>query len=358
MTPFLFIDQIKKDAIQLLKLMIQTPSFSKEEDQVCTLISDQLTSWGTPHERRKNNLWAKDPYWKEGQPTILFNSHIDTVRPSIDYTMDPFGGEEVEDKIIGLGSNDAGASVVSQMAAFRFLSQISDRNYNLIWSATAEEEISGKNGIEYLLPKLGDLDLVIVGEPTKLEIAIAEKGLMVIDATMDGVAGHAAREEGMNAIYKAIKDIAKIENFHFPKESDMLGPVKATVTMVNAGTQHNVVPDRCSYVIDIRSNGLYSNKEILHILEENLDAQIKPRSTRLNASNIAVEHPIVQKAISLGSVPYGSPTMSDQALIPFPSIKLGPGDSARSHTANEFICLDEITKGIEYYIHLLKDFSL
>ncbi|QZT38907.1 M20 family metallo-hydrolase [Halosquirtibacter xylanolyticus] len=357
MTPNSFLSLIKEDALLLLKSMIQTPSFSKEEDQVSTLISDQLTSWGIAHERKKNNLWSKDPHWDDNKPTILFNSHIDTVQPSKDYTMDPFGGEEVEDKIIGLGSNDAGASVVSQLAAFRYLSQLSDRTYNLIWSATAEEEISGKNGVEFLLPKLGNIDLAIVGEPTQLDIAVAEKGLMVIDATVEGVAGHAARDEGDNAIYKAIKDIDRIEKFVFDKESDVLGPVKATVTMVNAGTQHNVVPDRCTFVIDIRSNGLYANKEILEILQNTLDAKLRPRSTRLNASNIPLDHPMVKRCIALGSTAYGSPTMSDQALMSCPSIKLGPGDSARSHTANEFIYKDEILNGIEYYIKMLEGFS-
>lgn len=357
MTPKLFLSHIKEDAIGLLKAMIQTPSFSKEEDIVATLISDQMTSWGIPFERVKNNLWAIDPNWDPERPTILLNSHIDTVQPSKDYTVDPFGGEQIEDKIIGLGSNDAGASVVSQLATFRYLSLLSDRSYNLIWSATAEEEISGRNGIAYLFPKLGKVDLAIVGEPTNLDVAIAEKGLMVIDATVEGVAGHAAREEGVNAIYKAIQDIQWIENYTFPKISDMLGPVKTSVTMVNAGTQHNVVPDRCTYVIDIRSNGLYSNKEIFDILSEKLHASLRPRSMRLNSSNIALDHPIVKKCVALGSSPYGSPTMSDQALIPCPSIKIGPGDSARSHTANEFILHDEISQGIDFYIQLLEGFS-
>jgi len=288
----------------------------------------------------------------------LLNSHIDTVKPSSGYTRDPFSPDIEGDFLYGLGSNDAGGALVTLLAVFMHFNTLEDLPFNLIYAATAEEEISGTNGLESILNDLGKLDLAIVGEPTKMQMAIAEKGLMVLDCTAHGKSGHAAREEGENAIYKAIADIEKIRNYRFEKISDVLGPVKMSVTIVNAGTQHNVVPDSCTFVVDVRTNEYYSNQQACEIITELIDSDVAPRSFRLNSSGMPVDHPIVRRGISIGLNYYGSPTTSDQAVIPFPSIKIGPGDSARSHTADEYILISELEEGYHIYVNLLTDLRI
>ncbi|HLW06363.1 MAG TPA: M20 family metallo-hydrolase, partial [Marinilabiliaceae bacterium] len=313
---------------------------------------ERLKSMGLEPERLLNNIWVTAPNYQADRPTLLLNSHIDTVKPSDNWSADPFVPLEKDGKIIGLGSNDAGGPLVSLLAAFRYLSQ-KEQSYNLIFAATAEEEISGANGIIALLPKLGEIDLGVIGEPTQMQMAIAEKGLMVIDGTVEGKAGHAARDEGVNAIYKALPIIDFFQKYKFEKESEFLGPVKMTVTGIQAGNQHNVVPDQCTFMVDVRVNECYSNQEVFEILQSKVDCQLKARSYRLNSSSISQEHPIVKKGISLGLTPFGSPTLSDQALMKFTTLKIGPGDSARSHTADEFIFTQEIKEGVEKYIKIL-----
>ena len=300
----------------------------------------------------------KNQFWKDGLPVILLNSHIDTVKPSGGYTRNPFSPDIEGDFLYGLGSNDAGGALVTLLAVFMHFNTLEDLPFNLIYAATAEEEISGTNGLESILIDLGKLDLAIVGEPTKMQMAIAEKGLMVLDCTAHGRSGHAAREEGENAIYKAIADIEKLRNYRFEKTSDILGPVKMSVTIVNAGTQHNVVPDSCSFVVDVRTNEHYSNQQACEIISELIGSDVSPRSFRLNSSGIPVDHPIVKRGIGIGLNYYGSPTTSDQAVIPYPSIKIGPGESARSHTANEYILISEIEEGFRIYIDLLTELHL
>lgn len=340
-------------AISLLKQLITQPSLSREEDKTAGLIFDFLKSEGASPERKNNNVWEKSVI-SESLPTILLNSHHDTVKPSASWTLDPFQPLEKDGKLFGLGSNDAGGALVSMIAAYLALKDIADRPYNLILVASAEEEVSGKNGIESILPELGKLDLAIVGEPTLMQMAVAEKGLMVLDCKSTGVSGHAARNEGVNAIYKAMEDIEWFRTFDFPYKSSLLGPVKMSVTQINAGSQHNVVPDLCTYVVDVRSNECYRNEETLQIIRKHVkNSEVTPRSTRINSSFIPLEHPMVQRGISLGLSYYGSPTTSDQALIPCTSIKIGPGDSSRSHTADEYIYIEEIGKGISTYISLL-----
>lgn len=349
------IQNLYTDAVALLKQLIATPSFSKEEDQTASLITQFLGINHIIHSRKRNNVWALNQYFNEQKPTILLNSHHDTVRPNTAYTLNPFKPIEENDKLYGLGSNDAGGCVVSLLAAFRHFYQEKDLKYNIAIAITAEEEISGKNGIESILSELPEINFAIVGEPTLTDMAIAEKGLMVLDCTAHGKAGHAAREEGDNALYKAMNDIDWFRNFQFPKISETLGPVKMTVTIIHAGQQHNVVPAECQYTVDVRVTDAYSPEEILDIIKQHVPSEIKPRSLRMRPSSIDKEHPIVQAAIKLGKQLYGSPTTSDQALIPAPSVKIGPGDSARSHSADEFIYLREIKEGIETYIGLLKE---
>ena len=302
-----------------------------------------------------NNIWVNGKDWDPAKPVILLNSHHDTVKYTESWTIDPFLPIEKEGKLYGLGSNDAGGSLVALLAVFLALNEIKNKPYNLVFAASAEEEISGKNGIECIVNDLGDVDLAIVGEPTQMQMAMAEKGLLVLDCVAIGKSGHAAREEGVNAIYIAMDDIKWIKNYAFPKKSDFLGNVKMTVSQINAGYQHNVMPDRCSFVVDIRSNGLYTNEEIFKIIKKQLKSEVSARSFDLRSSQISIEHPVVQKGIKLGLGYFGSPTMSDQAKMPFPSIKIGPGDSSRSHTADEFIYIDEIYEGIDTYLELLKD---
>lgn len=352
------ITQLTTEAIDLLKSLIATPSFSKEEDKTADLIANYLISKNIQIHRQLNNVWAFSTNFQENKPTILLNSHHDTVKPNKSYTLDPFTPTEKDGKLYGLGSNDAGGALVSLIATFLYYNEIQEKPFNLIIAATAEEEISGRNGVELVLPNFGKIDLAIVGEPTQMQLAVAEKGLMVIDCTVKGRAGHAARNEGENAIYKALKDIDWFRNYRFPKVSQMLGDVKMTVTIINAGSQHNVVPDICTFTVDIRPTDVYKNAEILEIIKQNVSCEVQERSIRLNASSIPITHPIVQQGICLGRTYYASPTTSDQALMPFDSIKIGPGDSARSHTADEYIYLEEVKEGIELYIRLLDGLML
>lgn len=344
--------------IDLLKKLISTLSFSKEEENAAKIMRDFLDGHGIPFETLENNTWAYCKHFNKNKPTILLDSHIDTVKPAKGYSLDPFTPIEEGDKLFGLGSNDAGGPLVSLLATFVHFYERDNLPYNLIFAATAEEEISGKNGLVIVLPKITPVDFAIIGEPTKMELAIAEKGLLVIDCYAHGESGHAAREEGDNALYKAVGDIQKLRAFKFEKHSEILGPVKISVTQIEAGTQHNVVPDTCHFVLDVRTNEFYSNEEAAKIIEGIIASEVKPRSFRLNSSGISMNHPFVQLAKHKGIKIYGSPTTSDQAIIPFSSVKMGPGDSSRSHTANEFIYKSEIFSGIEKYIELLEELVL
>lgn len=344
--------------INLLKLLISVSSLSRNEQDAAQIIRNFFTESKVKFDSKVNNTWVRNQFWQEGLPVVLLNSHIDTVKPASGYTRNPFS-PDVEDGILyGLGSNDAGGSLVTLLAVFMHFNSMENLPFNLIYAATAEEEISGTNGLESILGELGPLDLAIVGEPTRMQMAIAEKGLMVLDCTAHGKSGHAAREEGENSIYKAIADIEKIRNYKFEKVSDILGAVKMTVTIINSGSQHNVVPDLCSFTVDVRTNEFYSNQKVCDIITELVDADVVPRSFRLNSSGIPIAHPIVQRGISLGLNYYGSPTTSDQAVIPFPSVKIGPGDSARSHTADEYILISEMEEGFQIYIDLLTNLQL
>jgi acetylornithine deacetylase len=342
------------EAIGLLKQLISIPSFSKEEDNTADLIEQFLEKKGVKTRVHLNNIWASNKFFDDSKPTILLNSHHDTVKPNKGYTLDPFTPIENDGKLFGLGSNDAGGALVSLIATFLFYYSKPDLKYNLIIAATAEEEISGNNGVESLLPHLGKIDCAIVGEPTEMQMAVAEKGLMVLDCLATGKAGHAAREEGENAIYKALKDIEWLEGYSFPKVSSLLGPVKMSVTVIETENKaHNVVPSQCKFVVDTRVNELYTFEEVLIAIRENVKSEIRPRSTRLRSSSIALDHPLVKAGLALGRNYYGSPTTSDKALMFFPALKMGPGDSARSHIADEYIYIDEIKQGIELYIALL-----
>ena len=347
------------EIISLLQQLIATPSFSREEDKTSVIIQNFFIEKNIPTERVGNNIIVKNKHFSENPkgPVILLNSHHDTVKPVNGWTRDPFSPDIIDEKLYGLGSNDAGGALVSLMATFCFFYD-KKLPFNLILAATAEEEISGANGIASILPHLSSISVGIIGEPTLMQMAVAEKGLMVIDGIASGKAGHAARNEGINAIYKALEDIEKIKNFRFEKKSELLGEVKMTVTQIEAGTQHNVVPDTCKFVIDIRSNECYSNAEIFEILQKQVESELKPRSFRLNSSKIALNHPLILRGIEMGLSHYGSPTLSDQALMPFNTLKIGPGDSARSHTADEFIYVNEIEEGIKTYIGMLENLAL
>ncbi|UII23653.1 M20 family metallo-hydrolase [Fulvivirga ligni] len=347
---------LTEEAISLLKSLINIPSFSREEDKTADLMEEFLNGRGIACERSKNNVWAKNKHFSADKPTLLLNSHHDTVKPNASYTRDPHLAEVIDGKLYGLGSNDAGGPLVSLLATFLHFYDQEGLSHNLIYAATAEEEVSGKDGVESILPSLGEIDLAIVGEPTSMDLAVSEKGLMVLDCVARGKAGHAARNEGENAIYKAIKDIEWFRKYEFAQVSPTLGPVHMNVTQVNAGTQHNVVPDECHFVVDVRLTDTYSHEEILQIISEHTSSEVTARSTRLKPSGISLEHPIVKIAIEKGMKTYGSPTMSDQALINAPSIKLGPGDSERSHSADEFIYVKQIEEGIDTYIDLLERF--
>jgi len=347
------IEALTADSIELLKKLIATPSFSREEDGTAALLCAFLSEKGVAFERKDNNVWAYNRHFDPEKRTVLLNSHHDTVKPNPGYTRDPFLPTVEDGKLYGLGSNDAGGCLVSLLAAFRYYHADENLPYNLCFLASAEEEVSGRNGVESVVGQLKNIAFAIVGEPTLLNIAVAEKGLMVLDCEAHGIPGHAAREEGENAIYKAMADIEWFRTFRFPRVSEHLGPVKMAVTLVQAGTQHNVVPASCTFVVDVRTTDAYTNQEVLDIIRQQVSCEVKARSTRLNPSTIPMDHPAVRAGLALGAKPYGSPTMSDQALIPHPSLKVGPGDSARSHTADEFIYLKEIADGVRFYIGLL-----
>jgi acetylornithine deacetylase len=343
------------EAVALLKQLIAIPSFSKEEDKTAAVIEGYLRSKDIPAHRLQNNVWAQNKHFDARKPTILLNSHHDTVKPNKAYTLDPYHPLEKDGKLFGLGSNDAGGCLVSLIATFVHYYEQEGLSHNLVLAATAEEEISGHNGIELLLPSLREIAFGIVGEPTKMQLAVAEKGLLVLDCLSQGKAGHAAREEGENAIYKAVTAIEWFRDYRAPKVSDLLGPVKMSVTVIDTDNRaHNVVPSQCHFVVDVRVNELYTFEELLAIIRTAVSCEVTPRSLRMRSSSIAVDHPIVQSGLRQGRTCYGSPTTSDKALMPFPALKTGPGDSARSHTADEYIYIDEIEKGIEGYIALLK----
>lgn len=348
--------ELYDDAVTLLKGLISIPSLSREEQGTAQLIADFLTERNIPHQRHLNNIWAKNKHFDPAKPVIVFNSHHDTVKPNPQYTRDPFSPDVVDGKLYGLGSNDAGGCLVSLIATFLHFYKRSDMAYNIVLTATAEEEISGINGIESILSQLPAIEFAIVGEPTQTQLATAEKGLMVLDCTVTGKAGHAARDEGENALYKAMPDLEWFRTFRFPKVSDTLGPVKMSVTVINTSNKaHNVVPADCTFVVDVRVTEQYTLEEVLEIIRANVQCEVKPRSLRMRPSGIPLEHPFVQAGLRHGKTTYGSPTTSDQALIPGTSIKMGPGDSARSHTADEYIYLDEVRQGIDSYIKLLEE---
>lgn len=343
--------KLTQEAVELLQNLIRTESISRNEDIAADLLQNYMHSKNLPTHRSGNNIWTIAPDFDESRQTILLNAHIDTVKPSSSYTRNPFEPTIEGDILYGLGSNDDGGGLVSLLQAFRVLKN-RKRDYNLVYLASCEEEVSGKNGIESVLPLLPKIDVAIVGEPTGMQPAVAEKGLMVLDVTATGKAGHAARNEGENAIYKALGWIEWFRDYQFEKVSDLLGANKMSVTVINAGTQHNVVPDKCTFVVDVRTNELYSNQEVFDIIKSHVPGA-EYRSTRLNSSRISTSHPLIQKLVGMGKKPFGSPTLSDQALMRFPSFKLGPGESSRSHTADEFIKISEIEDAIGTYISLL-----
>ncbi len=348
---------IEMDTIGLLSKLISIPSFSREEGAACTCLEIWLKDNGFSGVHRVgNNLWMESEAPSD-KPTILLNAHIDTVRPASGYTRDPFLPSIEDGKLFGLGSNDDGGSLVALLEAYSYLSS-KPQPYRLVFSASAEEEVCGKEGFDLLLQDLGKVDFGVIGEPTGMDMAVAEKGLMVLDCTSHGKSGHAAREEGVNAVYEALSDIDWFRSYRFPRVSEFLGPVKMSVTMISAGTQHNVVPDRCDFVVDVRPNGRYSNPELLELIKASVSCEVKERSTRIGSSHLPMEHPVVVRGLSLGLRPFGSPTTSNQALCPFPTLKIGPGDSARSHGPDEFIGLDEISDGVKTYISLLDGLEL
>lgn len=350
-------DQLFLESVEVLKMLISTPSLSRDEKQAADKVEESLVKMGLQPQRRKNNCWVVAPGYAAHRPTILLNSHIDTVKPSDNWGSDPYTPEVDGDRLTGLGSNDAGGPLVALLAAFRYLSQ-KEQSYNLIFAATAEEEVSGVNNVGSILSELGSIDLALVGEPTGMQMAVAEKGLLVLDGVVRGQSGHAARNEGVNAIMETLPVLTFFRDYKFPKVSPFLGEVKMTVTGVNAGTQHNVVPDKCSFMVDVRVNECYSNEEVFNSLKELVPCELSARSFRLNSSAISQDHPVVLRGKSLGLEAYGSPTTSDQAVMPFNTLKIGPGDSARSHTTNEFILLSEIRQGIATYIQLLDGLDL
>jgi acetylornithine deacetylase len=348
------VETLTNDAIELLKDLIQTESFSKQEDETAAIIEEFLRERNIPYRRKKNNIWARNKYFDANKPTVLLNSHHDTVKPNPSWTLNPLNPLLKDGKLYGLGSNDAGGCLVSLIATFCYFYYRDDLSYNVIIAATAEEEISGREGLEMVAPELPEISFAIVGEPTQMHLAVAEKGLLVLDCTAHGKSGHAARNEGENAIYKAIQDIHWFQTYQFPKVSENLGPIKMTVTIINAGTQHNVVPDTCKFTVDIRVTEQYTLEEIIETVRKNIGSEVIPRSIRLRPSSIPMEHPIVQAGISMGRDTYGSPTTSDQALLDCPSLKMGPGDSARSHTADEYVYIEEIVEGVQLYIKMLE----
>lgn len=348
--------ELTNNAIELLKELISIESFSKEEDKTADAIQAWLQHYNIPTERYLNNVFAKNEHWNYSKPTLLLNSHHDTVKPNTAYTKDPFLPHIEDGKLFGLGSNDAGGALVSLLATFVHYYHTENLNHNILMVASAEEENAGDNSLRGLLPKLPPIDVAIVGEPTLMQLAIAEKGLVVFDAVVKGTPSHAAHPNTDNAIYNTIEVLNWFKNYTFEKSSEALGDVKMTVTQINAGTQHNVVPAQVDLVVDVRVNDAYSNKEIADLLKRDAPCELNERSLRLNSSKIEKDHPLVKSGIALGRTTYGSPTLSDQAALSCQSLKLGPGDSTRSHSANEFIYLDEIEEGIDLYIKILKGF--
>ena len=346
--------QYTGEAVSLLSHLIATPSVSREERRAADIMEEELTRCGfTPH-REANNVWAIGPCQREDRPTLLLNAHIDTVKPVASYTRNPYEPSLEDGILYGLGSNDCGGGLVSLLQVFRELSASERCPYNLVYLASAEEEVSGKDGISRALPLLPHVDVAIVGEPTGMQPAVAEKGLMVVDITAHGKSGHAARNEGVNAIYEALDDLCWIRSHRFDRVSRFLGPTKMQATVVNAGTQHNVVPDECKIVVDVRTNELYTNEEVFDIISSHCKSECRARSFRLHSSRIDLNHPLVERCVALGLQPFGSPTLSDQALMPFASLKLGPGQSARSHSADEYIKVSEIEHAIGLYLRLLE----
>ena len=350
--PF-FIKERKYEAINLLKKLIAIPSFSKEEKLTANLLENYFQKKKIKTFRVGNNVWVKNKFYNSQLPTILLNSHHDTVKPNLGYTLNPFEPIEKDGKLFGLGSNDAGAALVSLMATFLHFYGQENLNYNFIFAATAEEEISGKNGVASILNDVGKIDFAIVGEPTEMNLAIAEKGLLVLDCFVHGTSAHAAHDNPNNAIKNALTDLQWFCDFKFPKKSALLGEVKMNVTLIKSGIQHNIIPDKCEFTVDIRTTDVYSNREVLDIIQQHVCCEILPRSLRLNSSSINIQHPFVQAGIGCGRATYGSPTISDMALMNFPAIKIGPGNSLRSHSSDEFIFINEIENGIELYIKML-----
>lgn len=342
------------EAVALLSRLIAIPSVSREEDRAADALESFMRDCDLPTHRHKNNLWSVAPGYDEGRPTLLLNAHIDTVKPAAGWTRDPFSPTVEDGRLYGLGSNDCGGGLVSLLQAFRLLRDVEDLPCNLVYLASAEEEVSGRDGIESVLPLLPPIAAALIGEPTGMEPAVAERGLMVLDVTTRGKSGHAARNEGVNAIYAALPVIDWFKNYNFPEVSDLLGPVKMSVTVIQAGTQHNVVPDTCRFTVDVRSNEFYANTALLDFIRSNVPAEVCARSTRLNSSRIDLSHPLAAGAVALGGKPYGSPTLSDQALLSCPSLKLGPGESARSHTADEYVKIEEIGHAIAFYDRLIR----
>lgn len=345
-------EQYVSDAVQLLKKLIATPSVSRNEKDAADIMEQTIRSYGFEPQREANNLWIIDPHYDESRPTLLLNAHIDTVKPVASWSREPFSPDVEDGVLYGLGSNDCGGGLCSLLQIFRILTE-KQQSYNLIYLASAEEEVSGKDGITRALPLLPHIDLAIVGEPTGMNPAVAEKGLMVLDVIAHGKSGHAARNEGVNAIYEALDDMRWIRDYKFEKVSEFLGPTKMTLTVVNAGTQHNVIPDKCTMLVDIRTNEFYDNEEVYEFIRQHLKSEVKAHSFRLKSSRIDPEHPLIRKCVAMGMKPFGSPTLSDQALMHFPSFKLGPGESSRSHSANEFIRISEIRDAIAKYETLL-----
>ena len=342
------------DAVELLMELIAIPSVSRSEDQAADKLSEYLDRWNLPHGREGNNLWVGCQDWDNNRKTVMLNAHIDTVKPTGSWQRDPFRPMLDGDRIYGLGSNDCGGGLVATLQAYRILLN-RNRNFNILWLASAEEEVSGENGLRRVLPLMPPIDVAIVGEPTGMQPATAERGLMVIDGYAHGVSGHAAREEGVNAIYEALDDLVWLRDYRFRKESELLGATKMTVTVVESGTQHNVIPDLLHFVIDVRTNEFYQNEFVFEFLKKKMKkCELQARSFRLHSSSIAADHPLVKRCVERGMRPFGSPTLSDQALMPWPSLKLGPGDSARSHTADEFITIGEINEAINTYVGLLE----
>lgn len=347
------VNKLTDEAVELLKKLIGKQSFSGEESETALLIKQWFSDHHIEYQYKNHNVWAKNNYFDPAKKTILLNSHHDTVKPNKGYTRDPFNAEVADGKLFGLGSNDAGGCLVALLAVFTYFYNNKDLKYNLVMVASAEEENSGPNGLNSMLKIIPEVDFAIIGEPTLMHLAIAEKGLLVLNCTAKGTSGHAAHGTGDNAIYNAIEDIRWLQKYEFPKISESLGKIKMTVTQIEAGSQHNVIPASCNFVVDIRVTDAYSNQEVLAIIQSNIKSEISPRSLRLNSSSIPKEHEIVQAGINCGRNTFGSPTLSDQAVLSCPSLKLGPGDSLRSHTANEFIYISEIEDGIDLYIKIL-----